>query len=433
MSGQIVDLEGIPSARPAMGETYRPVGPLNPCELEIDLFCLGMRIAPSCTIDGDARPIVRTRAGLGSGLELVIPGPLKNVWVNVPVVEAFAQNSPYLLTDELAAYSVLDTRAGHRYPVLLPPEPAWYRRETSRGIPMPKVGVLQGTYLAIYLSKSCEFWQYSENCAFCSTGLNVGANEHSPHNIDDVVEVALAAKRESGCTFVHFNSGYQSGRELDEAAPFVKAVKSQVGMLVGLQMIPTLDFWKYDRLIDLGVDHFSFCYEFHNPVYFARHLPGKQRYIGQQTFFRALEYTSKKMAKGACSGEIIAGIEPLTDTLRAIDYIAGLGAFPTVCIFRPTVGSKMEHASPPRYEDMLAVFRHVYEACRRNRIPMDVVPNIEVSLVVQPGDTRYLAHRSLSSTFYQARMSVMRRLARPYFAWKMRPKGISASGVLTPG
>ena len=53
----------------------------------------------------------------------------------------------------------------------------------------------------------------------------------------------------------------------------------------------------------------------------------------------------------------------------------------------------MEHWPPPRYEDMLIVFRHLYEACRRNNIPIDVTPNIEVSLIVQPGDTRYLAPR----------------------------------------
>jgi hypothetical protein len=185
-------------------------------------------------------------------------------------------------------------------------------------------------------------------------------------------------------------------------------------------------------LIDLGADHFSFCYEFHNPEYFARYLPGKQQLVGQQTFFRALEYTAKKLGKGSCSGEIIAGVEPLEDTLHAIDYITGIGAFPTVCIFRPTIGSDMEQVPSPRYEDMLIVFRHLYEACRRNNIPIDVTPNIDVSLIVQPGDTRYLAPRNLASSFYHAEMALARWLARPYFAWKMRPKKITASDVLTP-
>jgi len=424
----------------ASAPTLNSLGPsgtmkaLNPCELEIDLFCQGMRINPSCALEQDARFISRTRAGLGSGLELVIPGPIKDVWVNVPVEEDFAQQSSYELVREQGEYWVKNARLGHRYAVRIPPEPAWYTRATSRGTPMHKVGVLQGTYLGIYISNSCGFWYHSPavNCRFCATGLNVGVNEVARKDIDDVVEVVRAAKQESGATFVHFNSGYQTDRDLDEAAPYVKAVKSRVGTLVGLQLIPTLDFWKYDRLMDLGADHFSFCYEFHNPEFFARFLPGKQQLVGQQTFFRALEYTAKKLGKGSCSGEIIAGVEPLADTLRAIDYITGIGAFPTVCIFRPTIGSDMEQWPSPRYEDMLVVFRHLYEACRRNHIPIDVTPNIEVSLIVQPGDTRYLAPRHVASSLYHAEMALARWLARPYFAWKMRPRKITASDVLAP-
>ena len=66
---------------------------LKPVELEIELFCRGMRIHPSCQTDGDARRISRTRAGLGSGLEIVIPAMPKPMWVNVPVTEPFAQQS----------------------------------------------------------------------------------------------------------------------------------------------------------------------------------------------------------------------------------------------------------------------------------------------------------------------------------------------------
>jgi hypothetical protein len=350
------------------------------------------------------------------------------------VEEDFAQQSRYRLVLDADQYAIVDDRAGARYPIRIPPEPGWYTRQTSRGTPMRKVGVLQGTYLGIYISNSCGFWYHapSLNCRFCSTGLNVGVNEVASKNIDDVVEVAEAAKDESDVTFVHFNSGYQKDRDLDVAAPYVKAVKSRVGALIGLQLIPTLDFWKYDRLVELGADHFSFCYEFHNPEYFAKLLPGKQALVGQETFFRALEYTSKKLGKGACSGEIIAGVEPLEDTLKAIDYITGVGAFPTVCVFRPTIGTDMEHWPAPRFDDMMVVFRHVYEACRKNNIPMDVTPNIDVSLIVQPGDTRYLAPHTWGARWYGMKMGVARQLARPYFWWKRRPKSIHGSTELAP-
>jgi hypothetical protein len=71
----------------------------NPALLKLDLYCKGARLDPSClTGDGTGRGLMRTRAGLGSGLEVVLPGGL---WTNVPVREAFAQRSPYtILRDE---------------------------------------------------------------------------------------------------------------------------------------------------------------------------------------------------------------------------------------------------------------------------------------------------------------------------------------------
>jgi hypothetical protein len=87
-NGQIVAQDALPSQVAASIGSHGHFIHLNPCELEIDLFCKGMRIDPSCALENDARFITRTRAGLGSGLELVIPGSIKDVWVNVPVEEA---------------------------------------------------------------------------------------------------------------------------------------------------------------------------------------------------------------------------------------------------------------------------------------------------------------------------------------------------------
>ena len=253
--------------------------PLNPCELEIDLFCKGIRIDASCALSEDGRFFSRTRAGLGSGLELVIPAPGKDIWLNVPVEEDFVALTPYRLVKWGASYFVRDDRdATLSYPVTVPGQPAWYEQDTSKGTPMSKVGVLQGTYLGIYISNSCSYWYTSPSqaCKFCTTGLNVGVNEVAVKDVDDVVETALAAKRESGVTFVHFNSGYQpAGKGLDEAAPYVKAVKERVGALVGVQVTPSKELWKYDWLMDLGTDHFSFCYEFHNPDVLRQAPPGQ--------------------------------------------------------------------------------------------------------------------------------------------------------------
>ena len=47
----------------------------NPGLLKLDLYCRGMRLDDSCTIEErGGRKVLRTRAGLGSGLELILPG-----------------------------------------------------------------------------------------------------------------------------------------------------------------------------------------------------------------------------------------------------------------------------------------------------------------------------------------------------------------------
>ena len=143
--------------------------------------------------------------------------------------------------------------------------------------------------------------------------------------------------------------------------------------------------------------------------------------MGQQAFFRSLEYCQARMPRGACSGEIIAGVEPVEDTLAAIDYITGVGAFPTVCIFRPVIGSDMEAHPSPDPEEMKAVMRHMYEACRRNRIPMGVAPNIEVSLIVNPDDAKYLVPRDLGFRLHQWKMGLLKRLAAVKFARELKP------------
>jgi len=387
---------------------------LNPCELAIDLFCRGVALSGELP-----RGLSRTRAGLGSGLELVLPGtpPLrKDVWVNAPVTERFVKDTPFVFRGT----QIVDRRTGEAYTVRVPPEPGWYGRKTSSGKFMREVGVMQGTYLGIYVGVSCTFWRQGLECRFCTTGLN--ENLQSKKTVEDVVETALAAKEESGVTFVHLNTGYQGGAAGRIVAPFVEALKRRVGVLVGVQIAPEAPRFEFDALIDAGADHFSFCFEYMDPEVFARLCPGKQQVLGQDAFFRALEHCQGRMPKGACSGEIIAGNEPIERTMEAIDWITSVGAFPTVCVFRPLQGSAMEHEPPPRYEDMRRVMKHVWERCRDKKIPIGLAPNIEVSLVVQPTDAAYLADGTLRDRWYVWKLGLLRKLAAPVFKRRMRPQ-----------
>ncbi len=376
---------------------------------------------------------MRTRAGLGSGLELVLPTPRKKIWVNVPVVEAFAASSRFLLIKNRGEYWIVDERELQRYRVEVPEEPAWYSRRTSSGVEMSRIGVLQGNYLGVYVSNTCLFWTSKppRACKFCTTGKNVGFSEQARKKVEDVVEVALAARDESGSIFTHLNTGYhfedvdrlETIHGLRQCEPFVKAIRERVGGFIGVQCmpVPRRMFHEYDALIDAGADHFSFCYEFEDPEVFARLCPGKAETLGQAGFFEAMEYTAKELGRGRVSGEIIAGLEPIASTKRGIDRIVSAGAFPTVCIFRPTIGSELENTQPPDPDEMKEVFAYLYEKCRDAGLPIGILP-IEVSLVVQPEEAGDLVEPSFSTRLYEWKLAALRKLALPYVAWKRRPR-----------
>lgn len=410
--------------------------PWNPVELEVELFCRGLLVDESARADVQARRVARTRAGLGSGLELVIPAPRQGVWVNVPIDEPFVATTPLSLHREGESFAIRDARLPDVvYPVRLPDPPSWYTRSTTRGVPMTRVGVLQGTYLGVYFAETCMYWYNTPsaaNCKFCTTGVNVGTNEELAKKVEDVVEVAKVAREESGVTFTHFNTGYHYEDDpkrrpmhgLMQARPYVSAIRRNVGGFIGVQAVPVLrDCWdEYDELIELGCDHFSFCVELLDEKWFEEVCPGKASTVGQNAFFEALEYTAKRLGRGRVSGEIIAGLEPIEATKRAIDRIVAGGGFPTVCIFRPLAGSNLAHLPSPDPGEMREVMAYQYEAARRAGLAVGILPNIKVSLVVQPEEGRELLAEKSWLDPYEWKVAALRALARPYAAWRKRPR-----------
>lgn len=396
---------------------------LNPGMLKLDLLCTGIRIHESCDLEVDGRHIMRLRAGLGSGLEVELP---EGLWVNIPVLEHFADSSPYSFRRENGTYSIWREEE-KTTDVKMPQRPAFYDRKTSSGKLMKRIGQLQGTYLGIYASKSCSFWTKYEghNCRFCSTGLNIGPQEEEEKAVRDVLDTVKAAREEEGITFVHFNTGFFDGIGAESILPYVEAVVEEVGLLVGVQCPPAKDFKMYDRLKDAGCDHLSFCYEIHDPKVFETCCPGKAKYISQQAYFDAIEYCCRlyekdKFGRGHISGEIIAGIEPYEKTHEAIDWITSVGAFPTVCVFRPIPGTNYGDWPSPQTEDMIPVFGHMYDACMENGIPVGLAPNLHISIVIQPQEGRYFSENRAKYRGKEMKLRLARQAVKLVFNQRIK-------------
>lgn len=400
------------------------------------------------------RPVVRTRAGLGSGLELVLRDGLR---VNVPVVEAFARTSPY----EVRA---VPGRSPHAVEILrdgapcararVAARPRWYDRTTSSGRPMRRVGTLQGTYLAIYPGRVCDFWVRGEaraereNCRFCSVGLNLGADDATGKSVDEVLEVVHAARRESAITYVDFNAGHDDGYAfLDALEPYVRRVKAETGLLVGVQTPPHPDRERWRRLKAMGVNRVSFCFELFDPDRFREVCPGKARVYGLDAYLGSVEFCTSLRRGGPRSlepwvvnGEIVAGLEPAASSVAAVRWLAQRGAIPTVCVFRPLVGTDFAGVAPPATQEVLPVFQALWTECMAHGLPIGLAPNVRVSLVMLPEECRSLVQdEALLRSFAarERRLAVLRgafatvfhgrRLLRsPHLRAGARPRAVGA-------
>lgn len=371
----------------------------NPAWLKLDLYCRGIRLGEGCLPkDTHGRPILRTRAGLGSGIELVLP---EDIWVNVPVTEPFAKHSPYELVRR-GDHFFITRDSALVTPVGLAPRPEWYDQPTASGKPMSRVGTLQGTYLGIYPAAVCEYWNERPrvNCRFCSVGLNLGHDDHEEKTVEDVLETVHAAIAGSSITYVDFNTGHYKGETyLDILEPMIRRIKAETDLLVGVQTPPHHDLSRYDRLQEMGVNRVSFCFELYDQEIFEEICPGKDREYGLDRYLKAVEYCASLSKKSTwknpwvANGEIIAGLEPPESSIRAIEWMTGIGAIPTVCVFRPLRGTDMEDAAPPSSEELLPVFQRLYECCMDNNLPIGLAPNIHVSLVLLPDECRFLVDR----------------------------------------
>lgn len=403
----------------------------TPALLKLDLYCKGARLDDSCYIEGDGgRKVMRTRAGLGSGLEVILPGEL---WTNVPVSEPFAQRSPYTIHRTDAGY-LLRHEGRELAPLRLSPRPEWYDATTATGKPMTRIGTLQGTYLGIYQAKVCEYWTAPTkvNCKFCSVGLNLGVDDANEKSVGEVMEVVRRARDESGITYVDFNTGHYDGDTyLDILEPYIVRIKKELGLLVGVQTPPHRDLRRYDALREMGVNRVSFCFEIFDRALFQEICPGKHAEYGLDYYLEAIRYCAALASKGprhepwVTNGEIIAGLEPAESSIKAIDWITGVGAIPTVCVFRPLLGTDLADTPPPRTEDMLPVFTRLYEACMEAGLPIGCAPNVNVSLVLLPEECKRLSARRYPLT------SLKLKALKTAFGWQFgrRLQSLSASAA----
>ncbi len=297
----------------------------------------------------------QVRSGASGGLDLVLPGGL---WVNAPV---------YTREDEPRA-AVLDLNedgfciSGREIalPIEVVPRPAYYDRLTSDGTSMRNVGQMSGDRIGFGLANACYFWQQERRCQFCSIGLN-RRNELPDKSLDLIFETLEAAVEDPILPARHIllSGGTPPGpdRGARKFAAFCQAIKKRFPLRVYLMTVPTDDHRDLSVLFDAGIDEIALNLEVYNEELSAAIVPGKHREIGRQRYLDALCYCRSLWKAPNVRSLLVAGIEPIEDTLTGVRALMSIGVMPILSIFRPIPGTMLAEHPKPGPEELEELFQ----------------------------------------------------------------------------
>ncbi len=304
-------------------------------------------------------------AGPAEGRALLIGG----IAVNAPIRSAYIARSPYSLADAGGGRFTLLKDGRPAAPVSVVPEPQFYDRSDSGGVPYRKIALLHGTdCLATTVLQRCVNWRTSSRCTFCATEVSLARGATVARKTpEQLAEVARAAAEKDRIRHVVLTSGAADppGAEIRYLARCAAAVKASAGLPIHVQFLPPEDLSLIDLLKDAGVDTAGIHVESFDPETLTRVAPAKAR-IGMDRYEAAWKRAVELFGPNQVSSFLIAGLgEPAASIVSGSETLADLGVYPYVVPLRPIPGSRMEDRLPPPAARMAEIYRAVARVLRR--------------------------------------------------------------------
>lgn len=336
---------------------------------------------------------MRVRSGSCGGLDVVLAD---GRYVNCPVAERFAASSPLelvALDDERVAIAGSASIAGP-VPVELPDRPAFYPEESGRGDSLARVGQLCSDRLGIGMTNICTHWRSrARRCKFCSIGLNV-ATEDGHKSRERIVAAATAAFSDPRAPARHvlLGGGTPAGRDAGaaEIAAAAAMLKRRWPHPIYAMLAPPQDLVWLERLHAAGVDEIGMNIELWSAAAARHYMPGKHEAIDRDLYLGALRRAVELFGPVNTRSILIAGLEPIEETLAGVDVLASMGVMPILSPFRPLVGTELEDHPRLSAPDLARLATEATEVAGRYGMPLGptCIP-CQANTVTLPGHPLY--------------------------------------------
>lgn len=319
------------------------------------LLAQGIRLGPeaeAALTHGGRRPVSMRDYATTSGVVLRLRG---DVWVNAPLFEPFCIASPVRLDYDGGRF-LLRAPEGD-FPAEVAPIPDLYFGRTGAGVPYREYGYVHTDRVRVSPIAGCAY-----RCAFCDLPFT---HDYRPKRIEDLVEVARAARHDSVLPARHalVSGGTPVKGDEEYLDRAVVAVASGAGMPVDVMMVPRPGRDWMERYRDAGVDGVFFNLEVAGDAAVRRLTPQKAR-LASPHFWGALRDAREIFGEGKVRSLLLVGLEPLEDTLHGVRRLAEAGCVPVLSPFRPSPDTPLCGHPPPSMETLVEAHERAMDLCR---------------------------------------------------------------------
>lgn len=272
------------------------------------------------------------------------------------------------------------------------PRPPYYSKVNTEGESLSLYvihGGLQGLFGC--LSQSwCNYYKNGDQCRFCN--LVPTFKEHKKELVGrksaQLFAEAVAAAWEDGiCRRLVITGGILPGRkELDSYVDIIEALKGARNWADedNIPIMPVIGAPEPDNhgqlkeIRDAGSHFISTNLELGHPDWFKAVCPGKHKNGGWENWVAALEHEVDIFGFGNVRSNLVAGIEPMEDTLTAVKNLTDIGVW---CFLStpwvPDAGSILEgHRNPPSewYWDINVKLADIWQDSELTLESLSVIP-----------------------------------------------------------
>lgn len=261
-----------------------------------------------------------------------------DVWVNSPINETYTRNSPYSIRfdkDQFVLYKSQDKICK----ITIPNPPKWYEQRTLNGTKMYDVLCVHSkNVLSLTHYISCYYSKIGKKCLYCSVTENKTSQLLDIEiRKQDIVETLIEALKENSDYSLALSEGVKNRN--DRGAVYFssilkKILESNILIKSSVELAPPKNDAYIDLLYSSGATSIIMNIEFYDDNFRRAYCPGKGE-IDTKRYFEALNHSVKIFGMGNVASVLIAGIEPMDNTIKCAQLLLDSGVLPIIIPFKP--------------------------------------------------------------------------------------------------